>query len=95
MHKTRKKYDASFKTKVAIEALKEELTLSQLASKHAIHSSQITDWKKQLQDGIQLIFEDKKSPKKEDFETLQAHLFQQIGQLQFELDWLKKKSKYA
>ena len=91
---TRRIHDASFKTKVVLEALKGAKTLAQLSSEFGIHAQQITDWKKQVLNGIPTLFEagiSKPSLSSEQRETIEAPLFQQIGQLKVENDWLKKK----
>ncbi len=87
----RKRYDPEFKAKVAFEALKGEDTLSSIASKYGIHPNQITTWRKQLQSGMKEVFKDgrKKTGKKN--EELENKLYEEIGRLKFELDWLKKK----
>jgi putative transposase len=88
----RRSFPASFKAKVALEALKDEATLSELASRHELHPNQICQWRRRLLDSAPEIFADKRSAKKQkEEEELKASLYQQIGQLQFELDWLKKK----
>lgn len=83
-------YQASFKGKVAIEALKERKTLSELAQDFKIHPAQITKWKTQAVQGITELFEDgrKKKAPEVDIETLYA----QIGKLQSQLEFLKKKT---
>jgi transposase-like protein len=91
----RKRYNSEFKAKVALEAMKEQRTLSELSSEYSIHSNQIADWKKQLASGAKTVFEHSKkiqqSEQKEDKEK--EVLYAQIGKLQVELDWLKKKYK--
>jgi transposase-like protein len=93
MSSIRKNYSASFKAKVALEAVKKEKTISQLSSEYGVHSNQINQWRKRLIDEIPDIFSQKRKKKEKDTEELQAELYQQIGQLKVELDWLKKKSK--
>ena len=91
---TRRVHDAAFKTKVVIEALKGAKTLAQLSSEFGIHAQQITDWKRQVLDGIPGIFESPASKPVlniEQREQIENPLFQQIGQLKVENDWLKKK----
>ncbi len=91
---TRRIHDAAFKTKVVIEALKGAKTLAQLSSEFGIHAQQITDWKRQVLDGIPSIFESPTSKPVlniEQREQIEKPLFQQIGQLKVENDWLKKK----
>jgi transposase-like protein len=90
----RRIHDAHFKTKVVLEALKTNKTLAQLSSEFGIHAQQITDWKRQALDGIPQLFESglaKPSLSLEQREQIEAPLFQQIGQLKVENDWLKKK----
>lgn len=90
--KSRRNYDDNFKTKVVIEALKEQKTLAQLSSEFELHSTQITDWKKQVRIGIPSLFGGKKILIDDDEkEEIIAPLYQQIGQLKVELDFLKKK----
>ena len=91
MRKKRTRYSETFKSKVAIEALREQKTISEIAGQFQIHPNQVTKWKKQLLDGSPAIFEDGRKTKKED-KPSEDMLYQQIGQLQVELDWLKKKS---
>lgn len=89
----RKTYSSSLKAKIALEALKEEKTLAELSSIYGVHSNQISKWKKQLKEGMSEIFQKKGSTSKKDGndEDLKARLYQEIGQLKVELDWLKKK----
>ncbi len=90
--KTRRNYDENFKAKVVIEALKEQKTLAQLSSEFELHATQITDWKKQVIIGIPSLFGGKKILIDDDEkEEITAPLYQQIGQLKVELDFLKKK----
>ena len=92
MKQQRKVFSAEFKTKVALEALKERKTISEIASEYQVHASQVTAWKAQLIENMPNVFADGRRSNKEK-EDKEAMLFQQIGQLQVELDWLKKKSK--
>jgi len=90
----RRVHDASFKTKVVLEALKGVKTLAQISSDFGIHAQQITDWKRQVLDGIPSLFESPTSKSTlniEQREQIENPLFQQIGQLKVENDWLKKK----
>lgn len=90
----RRVHDANFKTKVVLEALKGTKTLAQLSSEFGIHAQQITDWKRQVLAGIPTLFESgmaKPTLPAEQREQIEAPLFQQIGQLKVENDWLKKK----
>ena len=88
----RKTHTAQFKAQVALAAVKGDKTVAELASQHAVHPTLIHTWKKQLLAGAEDIFG---SPPKTDDKaatTLQSQLYEQIGRLQMELDWVKKKS---
>jgi transposase len=87
----KKVHSKEFKAKVAMEALREQSTLSEIAGKYDVHPNQVTLWKNQLISESSEIFADKRGKKKE--ENKEDLLYRQIGQLQVELDWLKKKSK--
>lgn len=86
----RKSYRADFKAKVALEAIKGERTLAELASRYEVHPNQIRQWKKQLLGNITNVFSDRRKKKILDDESEKAKLFEQIGRLKVELDWLKK-----
>ena len=95
---TRRVHDAAFKTKVVLEALKGIKTLAQISSDFGIHAQQITDWKRQALDGLPTIFESPTSKPTlniEQREQIENPLFQQIGQLKVENDWLKKKLRIS
>lgn len=87
MGSIRKNYSASFKAKVALEAVRKEKTISQLSSEYGVHSNQIDQWRKRLLEEVPDIFSQKRKNKEKDTEELQAELYQQIGQLKVELDW--------
>jgi transposase-like protein len=91
MRKNRTRHSEEFKAKVAIEALRDQKTLSEIAGQFQIHPNQVTKWKGQLIEGAPVIFEDGRKKKKDD-KPSEERLYQQIGHLQVELDWLKKKS---
>lgn len=97
MSTQRNSYPPDFKARVALEAIKEQKTINQLAGTYGVHPSQVSTWKKQLQDGLPQVFTAKvqRQRREEDEEALKARLYQQIGQLQVELDWLKKKAERA
>ena len=88
----RKRYSAEFKAKVAMEALRGELTASQLATKHGVHQTMIGEWKRQAMEGLVSVFsgkaEAKEGLREEELEKLHA----KIGQLVVERDFLAKAS---
>jgi transposase-like protein len=88
----RKKHSAEFKAKIALEAAKGLKTINEIASEAEVHPTQITIWKKQLIEGIPTLFATNRGQKQKKDEDLTATLYQQIGQLKVELDWVKKKS---
>jgi len=88
----RKSYDAAFRAKVALEAVKEEKTLAELSSTFGVHPNQICKWKKQVLESLPDLFTDRRKRKDKEQEELIDELYRQIGQLKVELDWLKKKS---
>lgn len=90
MRRERRKFSASFKAKVAIEALKEKETIQQLASKFEVHANQITQWKKEFLDGAEDVFSKKKSEEASINEMEKEQLYSKIGRLQTEVDFLKK-----
>ena len=89
----RKKYNAAFKAKVALELVKGQNTLNEIATKYGVHPTMITRWKKQLIDNLPEIFSKNGQKKEQATQELIASLYQKIGQLEVELDWLKKKSE--
>jgi len=93
MPSMRRQHDAAFKVKVALEALKEEKTLAQISSEFGVHVNQIRQWRRQLLSMIPELFSDRRKKVEKDRDELEAELYQQIGQLKVELDWLKKKSQ--
>ena len=91
MGQTRKNHSKEFKAKVALEALKEVATLSELASRHKVHPTQITQWKKQLVVHAAEVFDRGRSGGVSSVEVLTAQLYQEIGRLKMEVDFLQKK----
>ncbi len=92
MTKKRRQYDAQYKFRVALEAAKGNKTISELASDFDVHPQMITQWKKKLLSEAEAVFERPGSQSKQSQESKEAELYQQIGKLQMELEWLKKKS---
>ena len=89
----RKSYNAAFKARVALEAIKGERTIAEIASETGVHPNQISNCKKQALEELPEIFSGGKKRHKEQPEELESELYKQIGQLKVELDWLKKKSR--
>jgi len=91
MTKVRKRFKADFKAKVALEALKEIKSMNQLSQEHELHPNQISLWIKELSTRAVEIFAVVKDKEKIKTDELVPKLYQEIGQLKVELDWLKKK----
>ena len=92
MIKKRRQFSPEFKFKVALEAAKGRKTISELASEMEVHPNQISEWKRQLlADGASLFHRNGSGPQRE-HEALQAALYEQIGRLKMELEWLKRKA---
>jgi transposase len=89
MKGNRRKHSPSFKAKVALEALKGEASLAEIASHYEVHPNLVTKWKKALQDEAATIFGEDHARKKKRDENLVAQLYQQIGQLKVEKDFLE------
>jgi len=88
----RKKFDEQFKAQVALEAVKEELTLQELAEKYQVHPNQISVWKRKLLEQSSTLFE-RKNKKDEEYNELKKkkeELFRQLGEMRYENEWLKK-----
>ena len=90
MRNLRKQHSADFKARVALTALKEDRTLNELASHYEVHPSAITRWKKQALAGLPGVFSAPAKGQSSD-SALQSDLYEQIGRLKVELEWLKKK----
>ncbi len=88
----RKQHGVQFKAQVALEGLKGQKMVNQLASEYGVHPTQISHWKRHLQDGVQEVFSSKRQKQEKDEEELKAVLYQEIGQFKVELDWLKRKT---
>ena len=92
MPRKRKSHTAAVKAQVALAAVKGDKTISELASLHGVHPTLIHAWKKQLLDNAEDIFQSGAKTSSAEHEALQAQLYEQIGRLKTELDWLKKKA---
>jgi len=88
----RKRHSASFKAKVALEAAKQTKTIAELAKTFQVHPVQISQWKKLLLDNIESLFRDNRHREREEEQARQAELFEQIGRLNMEIEWLKKRA---
>lgn len=86
----RKRHSASFKAKVALEAAKQTRTLAELAKAYQVHPVQISQWKKQLLDGAESLFQDGRRRERDEGQAVQAELYERIGRLNMEVEWLKK-----
>mgnify|MGYP001564415172 CR=1 FL=1 len=90
----RKRHEAEFKARVALEALKGEKTIQQIAKEYEIHSVQVSDWKKAMTERMPEIFSSgRKTSPEEQYEREKAQLHAKIGQQAVEIDFLTKKSK--
>ena len=89
MKGNRRKHSPSFKARVALEALKGEESIAEIASRYEVHPNLVTKWKKALQDEATSIFGEDHAKKKKQDENLVAQLYQQIGQLKVEKDFLE------
>jgi len=91
MKTQRNRYSSEFKAKLALEVVKGERTLNEIASAAQVHPNLLMQWKRQLLESLPAIFADKRIKENKEQEALTDQLYQQIGQLKVELDWLKKK----
>ena len=92
MSKSRRRFNADFKFKVALEATKGLKTLNELSSEFGVHPNQISDWKRDLLESGPTVFSNPLARQQRVQEALQAELYEQIGRLKMELEWLKKKA---
>jgi transposase-like protein len=91
MGRQRRRFSADFKARVALEAIREQHTINELASEYGVHPNLIREWKNHLLSELPQVFNSHKGEEQKTLEEEQDRLFQQIGQLQYELAWLKKK----
>jgi transposase-like protein len=92
MGRKRKSHSASLKAQVALAAVRGDKTVSELTSLYGVHPTLIHAWKKQLVSNAEELFQKGNKGSVEEHEALQAQLYEQIGRLKTELDWLKKKA---
>ena len=88
----RRRYEGRFKAQVALEAIRNQQTISQIASQYGVHPNQVSKWKRGALEGLVELFSDGKERREKDQQQLIDELYRQIGKLKVELDWMKKKS---
>ena len=87
----RKTHSPEFKAKVALTAMKNQCTLSEMASEFGVHPIQISKWKKIASEGLSRVFSDGRSRESKNHEEEKKLLYEEIGKLKMQLDWVKKK----
>lgn len=90
----RKRHSNDLKAKVAVAAIRGDRTVNEIAAEFEVHPNLVAKWKKQALEAMPEIFHDGRGRKKQTDDGLRDRLYQQIGQLKVELDWLKKKTGY-
>lgn len=95
MARKRRIFSASLKAKVALEAIKGQRTINEIAGVHEVHPSMVTRWKKEAIAGLSEVFSTSRARANRADEALKASLYQQIGQMKVELDWIKKNSGFT
>jgi len=93
MAKIRRRFTAEFKARVVRAALREDKTLAALAGEFDVHPNQITEWKRQVLEALPEVFGRRKAAEARDAEAHEARLYEQVGKLQVELEWMKKKAR--
>jgi transposase-like protein len=91
MSSKRRQHSGEFKARVALAAIRGEKTVNELALEYGVHPAQIAQWKRAVQEEAPRILSSRRGRRERDEEELKAALYQQIGQLKVEADWLKKK----
>ena len=92
MSHKRRQHSGEFKARVALAAIRGEKTVNELASEYGVHPAQISQWKRVVQEEVPRLLSSHRERRAKEEETLNATLYQQIGQLKVEVDWLKKKA---
>jgi len=87
----KKKHDTKFKARVALEAIKGEKTIAEISSEYKIHPNMVTLWKKKALSNMSEVFEKKDNKKEKDLEKEKDILYNTIGKMKVEIEWLKKK----
>lgn len=87
----RQTYSAEQKARIAVEAIKGQRTVNEIASSYGVHPNQVMQWKKQALEGMTEVFSSRRGRERREGEEEKAYLYQQIGQLKVELEWMKKK----
>jgi transposase-like protein len=95
MTRKRRTFTTEFKTKVALEAIKGQRTVAEIAQHYSVHPNQVSAWKRQALEHLREAFSNGRRRKAADEEALKAELYRQIGQLTVELDWVKKSAGIA
>ena len=90
MGKKRVRHSPEFKGKVALEALKGVKTVNELAGQYQVHPTQISQWKRQVQGRVNQLFANGQGKGQQEAEAVQAKLYEEVGRLKMELDWVKK-----
>jgi putative transposase len=88
----RQSHPAPFKAQVALAALKGDRTVNELVGQYGVHATLVHAWKRQLLEGAVEIFAGKRSSQAHQAEATEARLYEEIGRLKMELDWVKKKA---
>ena len=91
---SKKRFTNKFKAEVGLAAVKSDRTVSKIASEYGVHPSQVSAWKKELSDNVEQVFGDNQAKELKVLKSEKQALYQQIGQLSVERDWLKKKLGY-
>jgi len=89
----RRRFTAEFKARVVRAALREDKTLAELAGQFGVHPNQITEWKRRVLESLPEVFGRRKEADAKAVEDREARLYEQVGKLQVELEWMKKKAR--
>ena len=92
MPKKRRKFNSEFKAKIALEAIRGDKTVNEIATEYEVHPNQVSKWKVQLLERLPEIFSTDKGRKDKSIDRERDELYRQIGKLKVEIDWLKKKT---